>query len=111
MLGVSGSGLKSWLAQRISGVILGLYILFFCGIVLSNGTFEYQDWKALFGLSWMKYATFFALLSLVAHAQNGMWTISTDYLKSTWLRFLFQLLTSLSLLCYLAFGIQILWGK
>jgi succinate dehydrogenase / fumarate reductase membrane anchor subunit len=58
----------------------------------------------------MKFASFAALLALVSHAWIGMWTVTTDYLKTAWFRLLVQLLIYITLLFYLVWGIQILWG-
>jgi succinate dehydrogenase / fumarate reductase membrane anchor subunit len=57
------------------------------------------------------------MLSLAAHAWIGMWGVFTDYLteralgpKGNVLRIGLQLLPSLSLVIYVIWGVQIVWG-
>ncbi|PJE80588.1 Succinate dehydrogenase hydrophobic membrane anchor subunit [invertebrate metagenome] len=111
------SGLCDWLVQRVTAVFLGLYTLFIVGYVITTPSLDYGHWKDLFGCFWMQVATMIALLSLLAHAWIGMWTITTDYLNthnlgrySLLIRLPVQLLCLLALIIYLLWGIQIIWG-
>jgi len=78
---------------------------------------EYTQWRGLFDCLAMKVFTLFSLLSLVAHAWVGMWTITTDYLNdralgsnSVLIRFPVQLVCFIALFCYVVWGVHILWG-
>jgi succinate dehydrogenase / fumarate reductase membrane anchor subunit len=109
------SGLADWLVQRVSGVILLAYFLFL-GATLLAGV-DYASWKATFGQTWVKVFTLLAILSLAAHAWIGMWAVLTDYLterlmgaKGNVLRIFLQLLVVLTILVYVIWGVQILWG-
>ena len=56
-----------------------------------------------------------AILSTVAHAWIGMWTIGTDYLRpahvgmATSVRFVYQLLCLAAIFIYVIWALQIIW--
>jgi len=104
------SGLYDWIIQRLSAVILALYTLFLLGFVIASPDLQYSQWQGLFAQAWMKVFSLVALIAICAHAWVGMWTISTDYLKKTAVRFGFQLVCAGFLFVYLVWGIDILWS-
>lgn len=104
------NGVHDHLVQRVSAIILAAYTVFLFGFVVASPELQYEQWQGLFAQTWMKIFSFAALTSMCAHAWIGMWTISTDYLKSLAVRFLFQLVCAAALFVYLVWGIQILWG-
>jgi succinate dehydrogenase / fumarate reductase membrane anchor subunit len=115
--GFARTGLSDWVIQRISAVILLLYVVLITGFIITTPDISYAVWSGFFAKLWVKIATLFALLSLCAHAWIGLWTVATDYLTSrmlgkfaTVLRFLFLLGVQLTLLVYLVWGIDVLWG-
>lgn len=112
------SGLSDWLLQRFTAVVLLAYFLCVGGFLLLTPDLDFARWSAYFGSTPMRVFSVMALLSLVAHAWIGMWSVSTDYLtvrlmgaKATGLRIVFQGGYSLVLFVYLVWGIQILWGN
>lgn len=112
---LSRSGLSDWLVQRVTAVIL-LAFFVFVGVKMATGV-SYVEWTALFAQTWMKIFTMLAVLSLAAHAWIGMWGVFTDYLterlmgsRGNVLRISLQLLTSLSLVIFVIWGIQIVWA-
>lgn len=112
---LSRSGLSDWLVQRVTAVILLAYFVF-VGVTLANGV-SFNEWSALFDRTWMKVFSFLALLSLAAHAWIGMWGVFTDYLterlmggKGNVLRIGLQLFTSVSLVVYVIWGVQVIWS-
>ena len=112
---LSRSGLSDWLVQRVTAVIL-LAFFVFVGVKMATGV-SYAEWTELFAQTWMKIFTMLAILSLAAHAWIGMWGVFTDYLterlmgsRGNVLRIGLQLLTSLSLVIFVIWGIQIVWA-
>ncbi|MDP5070502.1 MAG: succinate dehydrogenase, hydrophobic membrane anchor protein [Congregibacter sp.] len=112
---LSRSGLSDWLVQRVTAVIL-LAFFIFLGVHIALGT-SYPEWSALFAQTWVKTFTLLAILSLAAHAWIGMWGVFTDYLterlmgsRGNFLRIGLQLFTSLSLIVYVIWGVQIVWA-
>lgn len=104
------SGLYDWMMQRVTAVVLMTYSVFMIGYLLLNSDLDYNQWKSLFDSSFMKIYTLLAMLSMVAHAWIGMWSVSTDYIKQTGIRFVFQSVCGLLAFVYVVWGIQILWG-
>ena len=114
---LSRSGLRAWIIQRVSAVILGAFFLFILIYIFCHPGIDYATWKNLFSLTWVRIFTFLALLSMVAHAWIGIWTISTDYItsrmhgsKAVVVRIFFQAIFALLLVIYLVWGVQIIWG-
>ena len=103
------SGVFDWLIQRVTAYVLAIYTVFLLGFMVMTDI-NYETWSALFDQTWFRIFTLLALFSLGAHAWVGLWTVTTDYLKSMAPRFLVQALCGLTMFVYLIWGIQILWG-
>lgn len=108
--GLSGSGIKDWVLQRLSAVILGVYVIFLTAYVLSHSPLDYATWQGLFAHSAMKIFSLLAVISLIAHAWVGMWTIFTDYVTCAYARGTLQVLMVLAFFVCLVWSIQILWS-
>ncbi len=104
------NGLYDWLMQRVTAVVLAAYTIFLLAYLVMNPELDYPQWATLFEATWMRIFSLMAILSLGAHAWIGLWTISTDYIKSTGVRFIFQAACGLVMFVYVVWGIQILWG-
>jgi len=104
------SGLRDWLIQRISAIIVGAYVIFLAGFFLLHPQMSYITWSHLFNHTLMRIITLIVLIAIMLHAYVGMWTISTDYLKNTGVRLLFQVVVFVALIAFLIWGIMILWG-
>ena len=114
VLALSRSGLTDFVVQRVTAVILAAYtawlVLFFVGDV------TYASLTAFFYAPSMQIFSTLALLSTIAHAWIGMWTIGTDYLRpahvggmATTIRFLYQVVCLLVLFVYLLWGMRLIW--
>lgn len=104
-------GLRDWLAQRVTAVVMAVYSVIFLVMLLKLPQFDYASWKAMWTAPWMRYATLLFLLSLFVHAWIGMRNICMDYIKSTGLRVFLYALVILALVAYGAGAVQILWGR
>lgn len=104
----SNTGVRDWIIQRVSAVVLGLYLITLIVFFVFNPHLQFQTWHSFFANQWMKSFSFLALLSLVAHAWIGVWTILTDYIKPKGLRLLLESLMVLALFVYLAWGVLII---
>lgn len=107
----SRHGLRDFILQRVSAIVLAAYILFLLAYFAMHSDLQYNDWQALYVCNAMRIFSVLALLSLIIHAWIGVWTISTDYLKCTVLRGAFQALVALVLFISLIWGIIILWSN
>ncbi|MCH8497201.1 MAG: succinate dehydrogenase, hydrophobic membrane anchor protein [Marinobacter sp.] len=103
------SGVYDWMVQRVSAYVLALYTLFLLGFMLTTDV-NYESWSALFGQTWFRIFSLMTLISLGAHAWVGLWTVTTDYIKATALRFLVQAACGAVMFVYVVWGIKILWG-
>ena len=110
---VSGAhyGLRDWLAQRVTAVVMVIYSVIFVVMLLKLPQFDFGSWKTMWTAPWMRYATLLFLLSLFVHAWIGMRNIFMDYIKSSGVRIALYSLVILSLVAYGAWAVQILWGR
>ncbi len=104
------SGLQDWLMQRVSALILIVYLGVLLGFFWMASPIDYAKWHAFCTFSAIQYASLLVLLALIAHAWIGIWTIMTDYIKSVPLRLFMQMIVFLSLLIDFFWGIRIIWG-
>ena len=102
-------GLRDWLAQRITAVVMAVYTLVLLFWFFGARDFSYDGWASIFAMQWMKLATFVALLSLFYHAWVGIRDIWMDYVKPMALRLFLQALTILWLVGCIGYAAQILW--
>ncbi len=110
---VSGAhyGLRDWLAQRITAVVMIVYTVLFVVMLLKMPQFDYAGWRGVWMTPLMRYATLLFLLCLFVHAWIGMRNIFMDYIKPTGLRVALYALVILALVAYGAWAVQILWGR
>ena len=110
---VSGAhyGLRDWLAQRVTAVVMVIYSVLFVVMLLKLPQFDYGNWKAMWTAPAMRYATLLFLLSLFVHAWIGMRNIFMDYIKCTGLRVSLYAAVILALVAYAVWAVQILWGR
>ena len=101
VLNLTRSGLSDYVVQRATAVILTIYTVWVLGF---------------FSSAPMQIASTLAVLSTVAHAWIGMWTIGTDYLLeahvgsySTVIRFAYQAACLLALFIYLVWAFRLVW--
>lgn len=103
-------GLRDWLAQRITAIVMTLYTLLFVAVVAGMPQFDYVHWKALWAAPLMRYATLLFMASLAVHAWVGVRNIFMDYIKPVGLRLALHVVVILALVGYAAWSVQILWG-
>ncbi|KZX74953.1 succinate dehydrogenase [Oleiphilus sp. HI0009] len=104
------NGLSDWIIQRFTAVVLAAYTVFILGYLIYNPELTYEQWSGLFACTAMRIFSLLALLCIGAHAWVGLWTVSTDYMRSTAVRLSFQAFFGVVLFAYVVWGIQILWG-
>ena len=102
-------GLRDWLAQRITAVIMAVYSVIAVSVLLSGHPITYSVWRDLFSQGWMRVATLLFMASLAWHAWVGVRDILMDYAKHDGLRLALQVITILVLAMYLGWTVQILW--
>jgi len=103
-------GLRDWLAQRITAVLMALFtLLVLAQLLFSKGPLGYEQWAGIFSPQWMKMLTFTVIIALLFHAWVGMRDIWMDYIKPAWLRLCLQVATIAWLLACSGWAIQVIW--
>ena len=103
-------GLRGWLVQRVSAVVMALYTLAFAVALAAAKPVDHAQWKALFSHGWMRFATLLFFVSLLLHAWVGMRDILMDYAKPMSLRLGLEALVVVLLLAWAGWALQILWS-
>lgn len=104
--GLTGSGSRDWIVQRISAVVLAVYSLVMLGWFLTH-TPSFELWRGFMLSMPMRLFSILAVISLAGHAWVGMWTVFTDYIKSSGLRLVLQAAMILAVIVYLFWGVMI----
>ena len=107
---LTGNGLRDWLIQRVTAVVLGLYFVFLLGFFLTHPQFGYHEWKTLHQNMVFRIVNVIVIIALVKHAWIGLWTVTTDYIKCSMIRVSVQMLILFSLLGMWVWFLMILWG-
>jgi succinate dehydrogenase / fumarate reductase membrane anchor subunit len=102
-------GLRGWLVQRVSAVVMALYAVLFAAALAAARPADYAAWKAFFAPGWMRIATLLFFASLFLHAWVGMRDILMDYVKPAGLRLALEVLVILALVGCAGWALQILW--
>jgi len=103
-------GLRDWLVQRVTALLMAVYTVVFAGILLICPPQHYGDWRALFENQAMRIATFLFFVSLFWHAWVGVRDILMDYVKPTAVRLGLEIVVAVLLAGYAGWAIQILWS-
>ena len=103
-------GLRDWLMQRITAVVMALYALAMAGWLLLHPGFNYDAWIALFSGNGVRTFSLLFLLAVYCHAWVGVRDIVMDYIKSAAFRLVIYVVVILALLLYVIWSVQILWG-
>jgi succinate dehydrogenase / fumarate reductase membrane anchor subunit len=103
-------GLKDWLAQRITALVMVAYTAVLLISFLTANDFSYEGWAGLFAQQWFKLFSLVTLFGLFYHAWVGMRDIWMDYVKSVGLRLTLQTVTLVWLIACAFYTVQILWS-
>jgi succinate dehydrogenase / fumarate reductase membrane anchor subunit len=103
-------GLRDWLAQRFTAVVMAAYAVFIVVYLLLQPSFGYDTWIGLFSGNIMRTFSLLFLLTLFYHAWIGVRDIVMDYVKPASIRLLIHVLVILALVLYVIWSVQILWG-
>jgi succinate dehydrogenase / fumarate reductase membrane anchor subunit len=103
-------GLKDWLLQRLTAVVMAAYGVIVGGIVLARLPMDHAAWKGLFAPQWFRVMTLVFLLSLFYHAWIGARDILMDYIQPVAIRLSLEVLAVLALIIYAFWSVTILWG-
>tara|TARA_B100000214_G_scaffold327836_1_gene266611 strand:- start:163 stop:537 length:375 start_codon:yes stop_codon:yes gene_type:complete len=103
-------GLRQWVGQRFTAVLMVLYTLFFTGKFFLSGPMGFSEWQNLFAPIWMKLWTLAFMVSLFYHAWVGVRDIFMDYIGLLVVRLVLQSIVIIVLVAYTFWVIDILWS-
>lgn len=102
-------GLRDWLAQRITALLMALFTVILLVQVLMPGQMGYDKWAGIFAAQWMKFLTFSVIVALAWHAWVGVRDIWMDYVKPVGIRLALHVFTIVWLVGCAGWAIQVLW--
>lgn len=102
-------GLKDWIAQRATAVIMAVYFVLIAVVLCAVQPSSFEAWQGVFANGVIQFLTFLFFVSLFYHAWIGVRDIWMDYVKSTGLRLTLHVLTVTALVGYTAWAAAILW--
>jgi succinate dehydrogenase / fumarate reductase membrane anchor subunit len=105
-------GLRDWLAQRITAVLMALFTLAILVQVLMPADADvsaYYKWSAIFSHQWMKVLTFVNIAAILWHAWVGVRDVLMDYVTDVAPRLVLQAATIVWLVGCAGWALQVLW--
>ena len=109
-------GLLDFILQRLSAVILAVYVihLIVVGVLLDELT--YETVSAYFTSPYTMLLTTLVIVAIVIHGWIGMWTVGTDYIRTSSIgaaadsiRQIYQFVVAVALLAYLGWALWLVW--
>ncbi len=105
----AGYGFGDWLIQRITAVVMAVYLVFLGLTLLFMGSVNQESWRLLMSGSLMRVVTLLFIVSLAYHVWVGVRDIWMDYIKPVGLRLTLHAATALFLIACAGWATQILW--
>ncbi|MDR2127935.1 MAG: succinate dehydrogenase, hydrophobic membrane anchor protein [Burkholderiaceae bacterium] len=103
-------GLRDWLVQRASAILMALFTLVVLAqVLLGTGPLDYTRWASIFSAQWMKTLTFAMIVAIAWHAWIGVRDIWMDYVKPVGLRLALHVASIVWLIGCAGWAIQVLW--
>ena len=102
-------GLRDWLAQRVTAVVMALFTVAVVVQLLMPGEINYERWAGIFAHQWMKMLTFSTIVAMLWHAWAGTRDVLMDYVKPIGLRLVLHVFTIVWLVACSGWAVQVLW--
>lgn len=103
-------GMRLWLSQRLTAVVMAIYIVLLLVAVLIIQPTDYAAWHALVSPIWFRLATLLFFMCLFMHAWLGVADVLKDYVFNRALRAYLQMAVDVALMLYLFWITYILWN-
>lgn len=101
-------GLKDWLAQRVTALVMVIYTLLMA-IALPSATASYESWREFMASGPVRFISFLFIVSLCYHAWIGVRDIWMDYVKPASIRLFLHVATLLALVGCAGWATQVIW--
>ncbi|HEX7637616.1 MAG TPA: succinate dehydrogenase, hydrophobic membrane anchor protein [Burkholderiaceae bacterium] len=102
-------GLRDWLAQRVTAVLMALFTIAIVVQFLMPGELDYYRWAGIFSHQWMKLLTFVTIVSILWHAWVGVRDVFMDYVQAVGARLVLQVAAIVWLVGCAGWALQVLW--
>ena len=102
-------GLRDWLAQRATAVLMALFTIVLVIECLLPGEMSYEKWAAIFSHQWMKVLTFVTIVAIIWHAWVGVRDVLMDYVTAVAPRLVLQVAAIAWLVGCAGWDLQVLW--
>jgi succinate dehydrogenase / fumarate reductase membrane anchor subunit len=103
-------GMRLWLSQRLTAVIMAVYIVALIVMLVIVQPSGFAAWHHLFEPIWFRVATLLFFMSLFMHAWLGVADVLKDYVFNKVLRAYLQMVVDIALIAYLVWLTSILWN-
>lgn len=103
-------GMRLWLSQRLTAVVMAVYIVVLLVAVLIIQPVGYAAWYAFVSPIWFRLATLLFFMCLFMHAWLGVADVLKDYVFNKALRAYLQIVVDVALMLYLFWIVYILWN-
>ena len=110
-------GMRLWLSQRLTALVMAVYIVLLLILLLIIQPFGHATWQENYAAwvefvspVWFKLATLLFFMSLFMHAWLGVADVLKDYVFNKTLRTYMQIAVDIALVGYLFWLMFILWN-
>lgn len=106
-------GIVSWLQQRITAVIMLVFVLAFMVFIFAlalNVNSSITSWQAIFSCTLTKILIQIFVIALVLHAWVGIRDLWMDYIQYNAIKLTLHTLTILWLVGSLLYSIKVIWA-
>jgi succinate dehydrogenase / fumarate reductase, membrane anchor subunit len=105
----SGYGMRDWLMQRITAVVMVVFFLIVLISALISPDSGFKWWSGLMAYPVMQVLAMVTFIALAWHAWVGMRDIWMDYVKHAGLRLTLHIVTIAWVLACLLYAMRVLW--
>ena len=103
-------GMRQWLTQRLTAVVMAIYIVCFIVYMIALQPNNYAAWWAALNPWWFRVTTFLFFICLCIHAWLGVRDVFKDYVFNQTLRGYMQTVVDIFLIVYVVWMGIILWS-
>ena len=110
-------GMRLWLSQRLTAVVMAIYIVLLLVLLLVVQPFGHATWQQNYAAwytfaspVWFRLATLMFFMCLLMHAWLGVADVLKDYIFNKTLRAYMQMAVDIVLVVYLFWLVYILWN-
>ena len=103
-------GMRQWLTQRLTAVVMAVYIVCLIVYMFALQPNNYGSWRGVLNPLWFRFATFIFFICLCMHAWLGVRDVLKDYVFNQVLRGYMQTVVDILLIGYAVWMSIILWN-